>query len=263
MTLVEDQIKPGMTLEGPFWPGPVQVVSFRSYGDSFEIGIVETKSSKYSRQMLTKADLSKIKISELTERSFRGDPVSFFLAVESYRIRFAYQFDPLYAVNVSQINPLPHQIEAVYHYIVPQPRIRFLLADDPGAGKTVMAGLVLRELKQRGLVSNTLIVVPGQLTFQWKRELREKFTETFSTVDRAVMEASWGQNVWQETPQAITSMDFAKQEDVLRGLSEVHWNLVIVDEAHKMAAYQYGEKVKKVQRYKLGEVLSRNTMKSW
>jgi superfamily II DNA or RNA helicase len=259
MTVVEDEIKPGMTLEGPFWPGPVQVVSFRSYGDSFELGIVESKTSKYSKQMLSRADLAKIKISELTERTFRGDPERFFLAVESYRIRFAYQFDPLYAVNVSQINPLPHQIEAVYHYIIPQSRIRFLLADDPGAGKTVMAGLVLRELKQRGLVDNTLIVVPGQLTFQWKRELREKFTETFNTIDRAVMEASWGQNVWQETAQAITSMDFAKQEDVLRGLSEVHWNLVIIDEAHKMAAYQYGEKIKKVQRYKLGEVLSRNS----
>ncbi len=259
MTIVEDRIKSGMILEGPFWPSPVQVVSFRSYGNNFELGIVETKSNKYSKQMLSATDLAKIKISELTERSFTGDPESLFLALESHRIRFAYQFDPLYAVNVSQINPLPHQIEAVYHYILSQPRIRFLLADDPGAGKTIMAGLVLKELKQRGLVENTLIVVPGQLKFQWLRELREKFTESFKVVDRAVMEATWGQNVWQDTPQAITSLDFAKQEDVLRSLSEVHWNFVIIDEAHKMAAYQYGEKVKKVQRYKLGETLSHNS----
>ncbi|MEM3907240.1 MAG: DEAD/DEAH box helicase family protein [Nitrososphaerota archaeon] len=110
--------------------------------------------------------------------------------MEGKRIRFAYQFDPLYAVNVSQIDPLPHQIDAVYHYILKHPRIRFLLADDPGSGKTIMAGLVLKELKQRGLVKRVLIVVPGHLRDQWIRELKEKFNETFKTIDRGVMNAS-------------------------------------------------------------------------
>ena len=208
--------------------------------------------------MISKEDFLKIIISELTQRTFKGDPESFFLAIESLRIRFAYQFDPLFAVNVSQITPLPHQIEAVYFYILAHPRIRFLLADDPGAGKTVMAGLVLKGLKQRGLVSRTLIVVPGQLRFQWVRELREKFNETFKTIDRGVMNANWGQNAWLDTDQGITSLDFAKQEDVMTGLAEAQWDLVIVDEAHKMAAYQYGSKVKKVQRYRLGETLSQS-----
>jgi len=255
----ERNIEPGTVLEAPFWPEPIRVVSFKKYGDSFEIGSVATKSNKYSLQMISKEDFLKIIISELTQRTFKGDPESFFLAIESLRIRFAYQFDPLFAVNVSQITPLPHQIEAVYFYILAHPRIRFLLADDPGAGKTVMAGLVLKELKQRGLVSRTLIVVPGQLKFQWVRELREKFNETFKTIDRGVMNANWGQNAWLDTDQGITSLDFAKQEDVMTSLAEAQWDLVIVDEAHKMAAYQYGSKVKKVQRYRLGETLSKNS----
>jgi len=122
-----------------------------------------------------------------------------------------------------------------------------------------MAGLVLKELKQRGLVNRVLIVVPGHLRDQWIREMKEKFGETFRVVDRAVMNASGGRNVWLGEQQVITSMDFAKQDDVLMSLAEARWDLVIVDEAHKMAAYEYGGKISKTQRYRLGEVLSKNT----
>lgn len=192
-------------------------------------------------------------------RDFSCDPEAFFLVNEGRRIRLAHQFDPLYAVNVSQIDPLPHQIDGVYFHILKHPRIRFLLADDPGAGKTIMAGLLLKELKQRGLVNRVLIVVPGHLKDQWIRELKEKFNETFRVIDRGVMEASWGRNVWLEENQAITSMDFAKQEDVMLSLAEADWDLVIIDEAHKLAAYEYGEKITKTQRYKLGELLAKNS----
>ncbi len=122
-----------------------------------------------------------------------------------------------------------------------------------------MAGLVLKELKQRGLVNRILIVIPWHLRDQWLREMREKFGETFRAIDRAVMNASWGRNVWLEENQAITSMDFAKQEDIMSSLAEARWDLVIVDEAHKMAAYEYGGKKKETQRYKLGALLSRNS----
>ncbi len=192
-------------------------------------------------------------------RDLAGHPTAAFLAVEAARIRFAYQFDPHFAVNVSQVDPLPHQIEAVYHYILRNPRLRFLLADDPGAGKTIMAGLLLKEVKYRGLVARTLIVVPGHLKEQWQREMREKFGEYFPIVDRGMINAYWGRNVWNELPQAITSMDFLKQEDVRPALAEVHWDLIIVDEAHKMAAYRYGAKTEKTERYQLGELLSRHT----
>ena len=252
-------LREGKVLEGPFWNERVRVVSVKKIGASMELQVVGLKTDTFYPRVLTESDLSKIRILDLKERDFSGDSERFFLGIEAHRIRFAHQFDPLYAVNVSQIDPLPHQIEAVYHYILKHPRVRFLLADDPGAGKTIMAGLVLKELKQRGLVERTLIVVPGHLSEQWLRELKEKFGERFRVIERAIMDASWGRNVWSDESQAITSMDFAKQEDVMLSLAEAKWDLVIVDEAHKMSAYQYGDKLSKTQRYRLGELLSKNT----
>lgn len=252
-------IEGGSILEGPFWTEPIKVVSCKQIGTSIEVYGVGLNTGQFYPRILTVNDLAKIKFIELKGKDFSCDPEAFFLVTEGRRIRLAHQFDPLYAVNVSQIDPLPHQIDAVYFHILRHPRIRFLLADDPGAGKTIMAGLLLKELKQRGLVSRVLIVVPGHLKDQWIRELKEKFGETFRVIDRAVMEASWGRNVWLEENQTITSMDFAKQEDVMLSLAEANWDLVIVDEAHKLAAYEYGEKITKTQRYKLGELLSKNS----
>jgi len=251
--------EPGSLLEGPFWPERVKVISSRAVGSRLEVMAVGVQSEHFYSRILTESDLAKVVRVELRRKDFSGDAESFFLSIEAKRVRYAFQFDPLYAVNVSQIDPLPHQIDAVYHYVLKHPRVRFLLADDPGAGKTIMAGLILKELKLRGLVNRSLIVVPGHLKDQWLRELKEKFGESVKVVDRGVMDASWGQNIWQNESQAITSMDFAKQEDVMVGLAEANWDLVIVDEAHKMAAYRYGEKLSKTERYKLGEILSRNS----
>jgi superfamily II DNA or RNA helicase len=136
------------------------------------------------------------------------------------------------------------------------PKIRFLLADDPGAGKTIMTGLLLKELKYRGLIERILIVVPGHLKDQWLREMKEKFQETFDILDRARMNTSWGQNVFTTNHQVIISMDFAKQDDVMFALKDSRWDMCVVDEAHKMSAYRYGEKISKTQRYTFGEVLS-------
>jgi Superfamily II DNA/RNA helicases, SNF2 family len=256
----DKSLREGNIIEGPFWPERIRVISCKKVCTSVEIYGVGLDSEHFYPRILTEADLEKIKWVELKERDFSGDAESFFLVTEGRRIRLAHQFDPLYAVNVSQIDPLPHQIDAVYFHILRHPRIRFLLADDPGAGKTIMAGLLLKELKQRGLVNRVLIVIPGHLKDQWIREMKEKFGETFKVIDRAVMEASWGRNVWLEENQAITSMDFAKQEDVMLSLAESMWDLVIVDEAHKLAAYEYGSrKITKTQRYKFGELLSKNS----
>ena len=132
-------------------------------------------------------------------------------------------------------------MDAVYTHLLTQPRIRFLIADDPGAGKTIMGGLTLKELKFRGLVERTLIVTPANLTDQWRRELHDKFGETFTVVNRDTVSAAYGRNVWEDNPQCITSIDFvARQDDILNLLRDVRWDLVIVDEAHKMAAYRYG-----------------------
>ena len=255
----KEYLKPGVIIKGPFWPENVQIISIKKIGKNVLLEGKGLETYRFYSTILNQTDLEKIEKILIPQRDFSGDADAFFLFMEGKRIRFAFQFDPLYAVNVSQIDPLPHQIDAVYHYILKRPRIRFLLADDPGAGKTIMAGLVLKELKLRGLVNRVLIVVPGHLRDQWLREMKEKFNETFRVIDRAVMNASWGRNVWLEENQAITSMDFAKQEDVKASLAEACWDLVIVDEAHKMAAYEYGGKVNRTERYKLGELLSKNS----
>ncbi len=254
------QIQPGNILKGPFWTERVRVISAKSIGrNQMRIEAVGLETQCFYNPLLSEEDARLVEILEERPFAFSSDGESLFLYLESHRIRNAFQFDPLYAVNVSQIDPLPHQIEAVYNYMMQNPRIRFLLADDPGAGKTIMAGLLLKELKYRGLVERTLIVVPGHLKDQWLREMKEKFQEHFSIVDRNVMNTEWGKNVFADKNQVIISMDFAKQEDVRFALKDVKWDLCIVDEAHKMSAYKYGQKISKTQRYAFGELISRIT----
>jgi len=251
------QIQPDAILIGPFWPEKVRVISVKTISENqIRIEAVGLDTQRFYNPILSPQDIDLLEIIEERPFSFKADGESLFLYLEAHRIRNAFQFDPLYAINVSQVDPLPHQIEAVYHYIMPNPRIRFMLADDPGAGKTIMAGLLLKELKYRGLVERTLIVVPGHLKDQWKRELKEKFQENFTPVDRNIMNATWGQNYFAENNQLIISMDFAKQDDVMFSLKDTRWDLIIVDEAHKMSAYKYSQKIKKTQRYTFGELLS-------
>jgi len=251
--------RPGDVLDGDFWPERVRVLTVQEIGTRTKIEAVGVKTCQFYENVFSPQDLANVQIKSEVYRDFGGNGEAFFLAMEAHRIRYAQQFDPVFAVNVSQVDPLPHQIEAVYHFILRNPRIRFLLADDPGAGKTIMTGLLLKELKYRGLVRRCLIVVPGHLKEQWLREMKERFGETFTVIDRAVVNANWGRNVWQEIPQVITSMDFAKQGDVMASLGEARWDLVVVDEAHKMAAYRYGEKLDRTERYKFGELLSRTS----
>lgn len=172
-------------LTGPFWPERVKVISSREISEGMiKLEAVGVQSDKYYGRIIRDEDISQIKIEEETNLSFSGDGEGFFLFIESHRVRNAFQFDPLYAVNVSQVDPLPHQIDAVSFHVLQNPRIRYLIADDPGAGKTIMAGLVIKELKYRGLVKKVLIVTPGHLKYQWLREMKEKFQERFRIVDR-------------------------------------------------------------------------------
>ena len=202
------------------------------------------------------AEISKYS-SDSGELPFSEEPWKVFLALETIRYRFASLYDPLLAVNTSKIDPLPHQIEAVYGYILKLPRIRFLIADDPGAGKTIMAGLVIKELKLRRVISRILVVCPGHLKDQWRRELSERFEEKFIVIDRGMMDSLYGENAWNRENQIITSIDFAKRDEILPSIAAAHFDLVIVDEAHKMSAYRYGDKTQKTSRYRLGETLSR------
>ncbi|HOJ31265.1 MAG TPA: helicase-related protein [bacterium] len=251
------KIESDNVLKGPFWPEKIRVISVKPIGSNqIKIEAVGLETNHFYNPVLSENDIKDIEIQEGRRFLFSTDGESLFLYLESHRIRNAFQFDPLYAINVSQIDPLPHQIEAVYHYIMQNPRIRFLLADDPGAGKTIMAGLLLKELKYRGLVERTLIIVPGHLKDQWLREMKEKFQENFLIVDRSIMNSEWGTNIFKNRNQVLISMDFAKQDDVIFALKDSRWDLCIVDEAHKMSAYKYGQKISKTQRYNLGEILS-------
>jgi superfamily II DNA or RNA helicase len=255
------QLTEGVVLDGPHWTEPVKVLTAKLRATRVEVQAVGLHTKRLWTKLLKEDDFQAIKITQTGQPAvLDGNPKHFRLASEAHRIRLAYQYDPHFAVSVSQVDPLPHQLDAVYGHLLTQPRIRFLLADDPGAGKTIMGGLLLKELKFRGLIERTLIVAPANLTDQWRRELHDKFGETFTVVNRATVNAAYGRNVWQDNDQCITSIDFAaRQEDILDLMRDVRWDLVIVDEAHKMAAYRYGSKVTTTQRYDLGTFLRDRT----
>jgi len=186
---------------------------------------------------------------------FSGNPEKFKLFAEAERINSAFQFDPLFAVNCSVIDPLPHQVEAVYKYLLPLPNIRFLLADDTGAGKTIMTGLLIKELMMRDLAERILIITPGGLTKQWQEdELMLKFNLPFKLVNRAIFNAD--PNIFTSNNKLVTSIDFIRAEDVLNVLGEVGWDLVVVDEAHKLSAFDYGQKRYRSKRYQALEKIA-------
>ncbi|MBN2294222.1 MAG: DEAD/DEAH box helicase family protein [Pirellulales bacterium] len=198
------------------------------------------------RVRLTDGSLDEVVLSPQETEELRGhesipekgrlvDSTDLQLLVESARIRLAYAHDRQFAVSLSGIRTLPHQIEAVYQKMLPQPSLRFLLADDPGAGKTIMAGLLVKELKLREIVDRVLILCPAPLTIQWQDEMQRWFGETFDIIFAAVDQQQLS-NPWQRSNQVIASIDYAKQEDVRERIWQQHWNLVIIDEAHKCSA---------------------------
>lgn len=250
------EIEIGDILEGSFWDEPVEVIGKEDFGDKIRIIFRGTKPYTSPDIIIPKTDLAKIR--KIPKKwDFSGNSELVKLNLQAIRFKYADLFEPFLAVNVSKIDPLPFQLDAVYRNILKQTRIRFLIADDPGAGKTIMAGLVIKELKLRKIINRILIVVPGHLKDQWRRELKEKFNEIFEVVDRSTFDSTYGDNPFNRKNQVITSIDFAKQEEILTSLSATTWDLIIVDEAHKMSAYRYNDKLKKTQRYKLGEVLSK------
>jgi superfamily II DNA or RNA helicase len=246
----------GQVLIGPLFGEPMRVETVRTSGaDAWTVGLVGLHSERFRSVRLTPADLALLAISD-GRKDWSGDGQLLRLGVQAFGLGIAYEFDPYFALSMSRIDALPHQLEAVYDHLLKLPRVRFLLADDAGAGKTIMAGLLLRELKLRGLADRTLVVVPANLAFQWQRELREKFEERFVVLRGGDIREQFGVNQWLDQPQIITSLDLAKRQDVLPGLRQVHWDLVIVDEAHRMSA---ADESHKSQRYRLGELLRDST----
>src|SRR6266508_2725151 len=188
--------------------------------------------------------------------SFDGDGALFRLVSEAFRIRLAHLFDPLLAVHTSLIDPLPHQITAVYESMLPRQPLRFLLADDPGSGKTIMAGLLIKELLIRGDVRRCLICCPGSLVDQWQDELWQRFHLPFEIVTSQAVEASRSGNPFLEKNLVIGRLDHLSRNDEIKAkLEQTDWDLIVCDEAHKLSASFFSGEVKKTKRYQLGELL--------
>jgi superfamily II DNA or RNA helicase len=246
------QITAGQILTGPLFSEPMRVETVEAHGSSsWVLGLVGTQSERFRKVALTAADLQRLTVLD-PRQSFDGDGRLLRLGLQAYALGIAYEFDPYFGLSISRVDPLPHQLEAVYDYLLKLARVRFLLADDAGAGKTIMAGLLIRELELRGLAERILIVCPANLAFQWQRELKEKFDTKFLVLKGQDIREQFGVNQWLERNRVITSFDLAKRQEILPGLRQVHWDLVIVDEAHRMSA---ADQSHKSLRYKLGEIL--------
>jgi superfamily II DNA or RNA helicase len=219
------------------------------------VGLAGTRSERFRRVTLTADDLATLTILD-PQHSYAGDGRLLRLGLQAYALGIAYEFDPYFGLSISRVDPLPHQLEAIYDYLLKLPRVRFLLADDAGAGKTIMSGLLIRELELRGLAERILIVCPANLAFQWQRELKEKFDTKFLVMRGQDIREQFGVNQWLERKRVITSLDLAKRADILPGLRQVQWDLVIVDEAHRMSA---SDESHKSLRYRLGELLRDTT----
>ncbi len=248
----ERLLREGQILTGPLFSEPMRVETVRANGpDTWVAGLVGTQSERFRKVTLTRSDLERLAILD-ARQTYDGDGRLLRLGLQAYTLGLAYEFDPYFGLSISRVDPLPHQLEAVYDYLLKLARVRFLLADDAGAGKTIMAGLLIRELELRGLAERILIVCPANLTFQWQRELKEKFDEKFLVLKGGDIRDQFGVNQWLEQKRVITSLDLAKRKEILPGLRQVHWDLVIVDEAHRMSA---ADETHKSLRYKLGELL--------
>lgn len=259
-----DPIGPGDIVSGLEPSELVEIQRVAPFGSKTLVEGIGVQSRRVIKRPLAQEELLSLVRVRGRDHTFQGDARSFLLGVEAERIKIAYQFDPLFAVNSSIVDPLPHQVEAVYRYLLPLPRIRFLLADDTGAGKTIMTGLLIKELLFRGVIQKILIITPGGLTKQWKEEeLQEKFgfqPPFVKLVNRFSFEAEPGQFAHYQEGMFVVSIDFlARNEGCLRAAEETQWDLVVVDEAHKLSAYEYGSKLEESERYRAVKVLAKKT----
>ncbi|MEW6669533.1 MAG: DUF3883 domain-containing protein [Thermodesulfobacteriota bacterium] len=245
-------IQTGQVISGSLFNEPMRVETIQVTGnDSWMFGLVGLQTEQFRRVSLTRKDLENLKVIE-SRLTFQRDGKLLRIGLQAYALGISYEFDPYFGLSISKVDPLPHQLEAVYDYLLKAARVRFLLADDAGAGKTIMAGLLIRELRLRGLAERVLIVCPANLAFQWQRELKEKFDEKFVVLKGYDIRDQFGMNQWLEQNNVLTSLDLAKRSEILPGLKQVHWDLVIVDEAHRMS---WSPPARKTARYALGELL--------
>src|SRR5947207_10317511 len=255
-----EEVQPSASLRGILPDTLVTVVSIQWFGSEAVELTYKDSAGKVANQLLYRHDESRIEVvQEGRPWSFDGDGSLYRLVSEAYRIRLAHLFDPVLAVHTSLIEPLPHQITAVYDAMLPRQPLRFLLADDPGAGKTIMAGLLIKGLLARGELQRWLVVCPGSLAEQWQDELYRRFNLPFEILTNDKLEAARTGNWFLETNLAIARLDkLSRNEDVQEKLQapDSGWDLIVCDEAHKMSATFFGGEITYTKRYKLGQLLS-------
>ena len=253
-----EELKRGATVKGILPEGFITVVDVSWIGSvAIELTYKDSKG-KLANELIYRDREGDLEIMESGKPwSFDGDSDLFRLVSEAHRIRLAYLFDPLLAVHTSLVDPLPHQITAVYESMLSRQPLRFLLADDPGAGKTIMAGLLIKELIARGDLQRCLIVCPGNLVEQWQDELYRRFHLPFEIMTNDKYEAARTGNWFAENPLSICRLDkLSRNEDVQEKLKTTDWDLVVCDEAHKMSASFWGGEIRRTKRYQLGQILS-------
>ncbi len=250
----------GVSLRGILPHGLVTVVNVQWYSsDALEL-VYKDSSGQPGTRLLYRDDEPTLELVTTGHPwSFDGDGALFRLVAEAHRIRLAHLFDPLLAVHTSLVEPLPHQITAVYETMLPRQPLRFLLADDPGAGKTIMAGLLIKELIARGDLQRCLIICPGHLVEQWQDELDRRFHLPFEILTNDKLEAARTGNWFLENHLVIARLDkLARNEDVQAKLAtpDNRYDLVVIDEAHKLSASFFGGEIKYTKRYRLGQLVS-------
>ena len=252
-----EELQPGASVAGV---EPTQIVSVLAtvpMGEGSVQLIYRTPDGAMKERLLSRVDEQSISLAT-AERpfSFDGDGAAFQLACEAKRIDLAFLFDPMMAVHTSNVEPLPHQITAVYESMLPRQPLRFVLADDPGAGKTIMAGLYIRELIMRADSHRILIVAPGSLVEQWRDELFEKFGLEFHIYSTVLEQTSPSGNPFDDYPRLIVRLDqLSRNEELQDKLCAPGWDLAVFDEAHKLAAHYFGSKLEKTGRFRFAEKL--------
>ncbi|RPK49465.1 RNA polymerase-associated protein RapA [Streptomyces sp. ADI91-18] len=252
-----EELTPGAQVSGLTAADPVTVIRADWRGSSAMEVVYRDGSGAFGSVFLYRDHEANLRLHEVTTRiGFTGDPAAFRLAAEALRLRMAGLFDPMLAVSTSDLEALPHQIRAVYGELLPRTPLRFLLADDPGAGKTIMAGLYVKELLLRGDLDRCLIVAPGSLVEQWQDELLEKFGLRFELLTRSLVDSTPDTSVFENHPRLIARMDqLSRSDELLEQLRHTDWDLVVVDEAHRMSAHWFGNELKTTRRYQLGQLL--------
>jgi SNF2 family DNA or RNA helicase len=260
-----EDITTGSIISGIVPNQNVSIIQIKWHGDNVISLTYRDQKGRTDTQLVYRHQENTIELlNEAKPLSFNANGADFRLAAEAYRISLAHLFDPLLAVTTSLIMPLPHQISAVYESMLPRQPLRFLLADDPGAGKTIMAGLYIKELYIRGEVKKCMIISPGNLKEQWQDELYEKFGIHFDLITRHSIEESPTGNVFQEKDLIICRLDhLSRNPDIQEKIKAVDdWDLIIVDEAHKMSASYFSNELKMTKRFQLGRLLSRGIEKT-